>query len=137
MMDMKQIERIKKMRDLRFLIKDFWNGFEEHEARRRRAAWNSVKEATIRNCFKKAGFEKNNDEPLEVENDTGMEELIQEWQNLDILGEIEEGIEPINYINADENLETIEHESTPCQEPMEVNLLEHDESEEDPQSFME
>ena len=35
-----------------------------------------------------------------------MEELIQEWQNLDILGEIEEGIEPINYINADENLET-------------------------------
>uniref|UniRef100_A0A914DY62 Uncharacterized protein n=1 Tax=Acrobeloides nanus TaxID=290746 RepID=A0A914DY62_9BILA len=31
----------------------------------------------------------------------------------------------------------IEHESTQCQEPMEVNLLEHDESEEDPQSFME
>jgi hypothetical protein len=27
-----------------------------------RAAWNSVKEETIRNCFKKAGFEKNNDE---------------------------------------------------------------------------
>jgi hypothetical protein len=35
-----------------------------------------------------------------------MEELVQEWQNLDILGEIEEEIEPINYINADENLET-------------------------------
>jgi hypothetical protein len=31
----------------------------------------------------------------------------------------------------------VEHESTQCQEPMEVNLLEHDESEEDPQSFME
>ena len=26
------------------------------------AAWNSVKEETIRNCFKKTGFEKNNDE---------------------------------------------------------------------------
>ena len=25
-----------KMRNLRFLIKDFWNGFEEYEARRRR-----------------------------------------------------------------------------------------------------
>jgi hypothetical protein len=34
-----------------------------------------------------------------------MEELVQEWQNLDILGEIKEEIEPINYINADENLE--------------------------------
>ena len=31
----------------------------------------------------------------------------------------------------------VEHESTQCQEPMEVNLLEHDKSEEDLQSFME
>jgi hypothetical protein len=52
-----------------------------------RPKWNSVKEETIRNCFKKAGFEKDKDEvffkllfkPLEIDNDTGMEELIHEW----------------------------------------------------------
>lgn len=95
---------------------------------------NDVTSITISNCFKKAGFSKNVSN-WEDEDDIAISDLKKRWEELKQKGMIDEGVDLVDYVTVDEDLQQsdLPSEDDIIEEVInksEVNLEEDDEDDE-------